>query len=69
MNFTIAATMFDAGHAFEIATAAARACRTALQGYPVPTIKKKRACVVTYQHSGGQLFEKSFPPRSNVNNL
>jgi hypothetical protein len=59
----------DAGRGFEIATAAARACSTAMQGYPVPTIKKKRVCVVTYRHSGGQLFENSFPPRSNVNNL
>jgi hypothetical protein len=45
------------GHAFEIATATARRRRTALQGYPLPTSKKKRACVVTYQHSGDWLFE------------
>jgi hypothetical protein len=57
------------GLPFEIAIAIARACSSALQGYPVPTIKKKRVCVVTYRHSGGQLFENSIPPRSNVNNL
>jgi hypothetical protein len=59
----------DAGYAFEIATAAVRACSIVLQGYPIPTIKKKRVCVVTYRHSGVPLFENSFPPRSNVNNL
>jgi hypothetical protein len=57
------------GLAFEIAIATTHVHSAALQGYPIPTIKKKRACVVTYRHSGGQLFENSFPPRSNVNNL
>jgi hypothetical protein len=57
------------GHAFEIATATARRRSTAPQGYPLPTSKKKRACVVTYRHSGEQLFENSFLPRSNINNL
>jgi hypothetical protein len=42
---------------------------TAPQGYPVPMSKKKRVCVVTYQHSGDKLFENSCPPRSNVNKL
>jgi hypothetical protein len=41
----------------------------ASQGYPLPMSKKKRACVVTYRHSGEELFEKSSLPYSNVNNL
>ena len=40
-----------------------------LRGYPASTSKKKRVCVVTYRHSGGELFENSLRPRSNVNNL
>jgi hypothetical protein len=31
--------------------------------------KKKRVRVVTYRHSGGQLFENSFPPGPNINKL
>ena len=46
----------------EIATPVARAHRQARQGYPVPTSKKKRACIATYQHSGEVLFEKSLSP-------
>jgi hypothetical protein len=42
---------------------------SASQGYPLPMSKKKRACVVTYRHSGEELFEKSSLPYSNVNNL
>jgi hypothetical protein len=57
------------GHAFEIAIAAARQRRRVLRGYPVPTIKKKRACLVTYRHSGEGLFENYLLPRSNVTNL
>jgi hypothetical protein len=55
--------------AFEIATATASQHSTGLKGYPVATSKKKRACVVTYRHSGEQLFEKSLPPHANVNIL
>jgi len=54
---------------FEIATATARLRSKLLQGYPIPTSKKKRVCVVTYRHSGGQLFENSLPPHANVNDL
>jgi hypothetical protein len=54
---------------FEIATALARARAIALKGYPVQTSKKKRACVVTYRHSGEQLFEISLSASSNVTNL
>jgi len=57
------------GLAFEIATAIARAHPNALQGYPLPTSKEKRVCVVTYQHSGEELFENSSPPYPYVNNL
>jgi hypothetical protein len=57
------------GYAFEIAIAAARHRPRVLQGYPVPTIKKKRACLVTYRHSGEGLFENYLPPRSNVTKL
>jgi hypothetical protein len=39
------------------------------QGYPVSTIKKNGARVVTYRHSGDGLFENSFLPRSIVNEL
>ena len=52
-----------------IASAAAAEPSRALRGYPVPTSKKKRACVVTYRHSGDRLFENSFPPQTNVNDL
>ncbi len=45
------------GHALQIATATARARRKTFQGYPLPTIKKKRACLVTYRHSGDSLLE------------
>jgi hypothetical protein len=58
-----------ARQAFEIAIAAAPLCSKALKGYPVSTSKKKRACVVTYRHSGDRLFENSIPFGSNVNNL
>jgi hypothetical protein len=37
---------------FEIAIATAPHSSTLMQGYPVPTSKKKRACVATYRHSG-----------------
>jgi len=57
------------GPLFEIATAIARAHPKALQGYPLPTNKKKRVCVVTYQHSGEELFENSSPRYRRVNNL
>jgi hypothetical protein len=50
------------GHTLQKAIAAARAFRKTLQGYPIPTIKKKRACVVTYRHSGERLLENSAPP-------
>ena len=46
-----------------------RARRKTFQGYPRPTIKKKRACVVTYRHSGDGLLENSFPPHSIVKKL
>jgi hypothetical protein len=39
------------------------------KGYPCLTSKKKRVYVVTYRHSGGELFEKSPQRRPNVNNL
>src|SRR6202035_1623506 len=45
---------------------AAPAHRRPPQGYPSPTSKKKRACVVTYRHSGEGLFENCFPPHFNV---
>jgi|ERR1035438_3293848 hypothetical protein len=57
------------GHAFEIAIPIVRLCSNVLEGYPVSTSKKKRACVVTYRHSGDRLFENSIPFGSNVNNL
>jgi hypothetical protein len=57
------------GLSFEIATAVTRVIPEPLQGYPVPTSKKKRACVVTYRHSGEQLFENSFSPYCNLNAL
>jgi hypothetical protein len=56
-------------HAFEKAIAIERAHCTAPWGYPVPTIKKNGACVVTYRHSGELLFENSFSPRSIVNEI
>ena len=46
-----------------------RARRKTLQGYPLPTIKKNGACVVTYRHSGDRLLENGFPPRPFVNKL
>ena len=46
-----------------------RGRRKTFQGYPIPTIKKKRACIVTYRHSGERLLENSFPPYSIVNKL
>ena len=46
-----------------------RARRKTFQGYPLPTIKKKRACVVTYRHSGERLLENGFSPRPFVNEL
>ena len=49
--------------------AIARRNRTMPQGYPVLMSKKKRVCVVTYQHSGSELFENSLRPRRNINNL
>jgi hypothetical protein len=55
--------------ASEIATPVARAHREAREGYPVPTSKKKRACIVTYRHSGEVLFENSLSPYFNFNNL
>jgi hypothetical protein len=58
-----------ARHAFEIATATAPLGSKAPKGYPVPTSKKKRVCVVTYRHSGDLLFENTIPLGSNVNNL
>jgi hypothetical protein len=54
---------------FEKATATARPGSKNPRGYPVPTSKKKRVCVVTYRHSGHLLFENSVLPRSNVNDL
>jgi hypothetical protein len=39
------------------------------RGYPLPTSKKKRACVVTYRHSGEQLFKNSVLPRPIINDL
>jgi hypothetical protein len=57
------------GLAFEIAIAIATQSSNARQGYPIPTNKKKRACVVTYRHSGDVLLENSVRPGSNVNNL
>jgi hypothetical protein len=57
------------GHAFEIATLTSRRRSALPQGYPIPTIKKKRVCVATYQHSGGLLFENRISPRSNVTDL
>jgi hypothetical protein len=63
---------FDPGYArqaFEIATATTPFCSEALKGYPISTSKKKRACVVTYRHSGDRLFKNSFPHDPNVNNL
>jgi len=40
-----------------------------LEGYPVWSSKKNRACLVTYRQSGSELFEMSFRRGSNVNNL
>jgi hypothetical protein len=57
------------GHVFQIATAMAPARGKPAQGYPIPTIKKKRARVVTYRHSGERLLENGFPPRPFVNKL
>jgi hypothetical protein len=57
------------GHTLQKAIVAARAFRKTLQGYPIPTIKKKRACVVTYRHSGARLLENSSPPHRIVNEL
>jgi hypothetical protein len=54
------------GLSFEIATALSAMHRETLQGYPVPTSKKKHACVVTYQHSGEELFENCALPYSIV---
>jgi hypothetical protein len=54
---------------FEKATATAQPRSKPYRGYPVPTSKKKRVCVVTYRHSGHLLFENSVLPRSNVNDL
>jgi len=53
----------------KIATAIARQYATALQGYPVPMNKKKRARLVTYRHSSERLLENPIPPSSNVNEL
>ena len=57
------------GHAFEIAIATASPHSTTPRGYPVSMSKKKRACVVTYRHSGERLFENSVLPHTNVNIL
>ena len=57
------------GHTLQIATAKASARRKASQGYPLPTIKKNGACVVTYRHSGERMLENPFPPHSIVNEL
>jgi hypothetical protein len=57
------------GRAFEIAIAIAWQHSAALQGYPLSMSKKKRACVVTYRHSGEVLFENSVPPHAKVNIL
>jgi hypothetical protein len=55
--------------ASQITTPVARVHREAREGYPVPTSKKKRACIVTYRHSGEVLFENSLSPYFNFNNL
>jgi hypothetical protein len=62
-------TMGMIGLDFEIATASAASRSSVLRGYPVPTIKKKRACVVTYRHSGEELFENCSSPYSTVTDL
>jgi hypothetical protein len=67
--FALAIMALLLGLTFEIAIAAAIGRSTLLQGYPVPTSKKKRACVVTYRHSEDRWFENSISPRSNVNDL
>jgi hypothetical protein len=40
-----------------------------LEGYPVLTRKKMRACLVTYRHSAEQQFEKPRAPRAKVKEL
>ncbi len=57
------------GLALQTATTIGRARRETFQVYPLPTIKKKRACVITYRHSGDRLLKNSFPPHSIVNKL